>query len=69
MSQKNSGLWPRVDPRNTKSNAERKVYDVIKASLPKDWYTWHSMKLRTRTKGEFSEADFIIADPNRLSVI
>ena len=69
MSQTNSGLWPREGQRQTKSEAERRVYDALKAFLPKGWYAWHSLKLRTKTKGEFSETDFIIADPNRPSVL
>ena len=62
------GLWPREVPRQTKSEAEKKVYDAIKTCLPKDWYAWHSLKLRTRIKGTFSEADFVIADPSRLNL-
>ena len=38
-------------------------------SLPKGWYAWHSLRLRTREKGEFGEADFIIADPNRPGIL
>ncbi len=41
------GLWPGEIPRHTESEAEQKVY------------AWHSLRLRTREKGEFSEADFI----------
>ena len=59
------GLWPREVPRHTESEAEQKVYKALKTSLPGGWYAWHSLRLRTREKGEFSEADFIIADPNR----
>ena len=59
------GLWPREIPRHTESEAEQKVYKALKTSLPGGWYSWHSLRLRTREKGEFSEADFIIADPNR----
>ena len=58
-----SGLWPRETPRQTKSEAERRLYNALKTSLPKRWYAWHSLKLRTKMKGEFSEADFIVADP------
>ena len=69
MSQTSSGLWPREVPRHTKSEAERKVYHALKMCLPEGWYAWHSLKLRTKTKGEFSEADFIVADPNRPSIL
>ena len=69
MSQTNHGLWPREGPRQTKSEAERRVYNALKTSPPKGWSAWHSLKLRTKTKGEFSEADFIIADPDHPSVL
>ena len=69
MSQARAGLWPREDPRYTKSEAEKKVYDALKTSLLEGWHAWHSLKIRTKTKGEFSEADFIIADPNRPSIL
>jgi len=63
------GLWPREFPRHTESEAEEKVYKALISSLPKGWYSWHSLRLGTRTKGEFSEADFIIADPNRPGIL
>ncbi|MEJ2725143.1 MAG: nuclease-related domain-containing protein, partial [Deltaproteobacteria bacterium] len=69
MSTKGPGIWPRDVPRHTESEAERKVYQALKKSLPKGWVAWHSLKLRTKSKGEFSEADFIIADPNRPSLL
>ena len=63
------GLWPSEMPRHTESEAEQKVHKAFKGSLPKGWYAWHSLRLRTREKGEFSEADFIIADPNRPGIL
>ena len=63
------GLWPREFPRHTESEAEKKVYKALKTSLPKGWYAWHSLRLRTRDRGEFSEADYIIADPNRPGIL
>jgi len=69
MPQTSSGLWPREAPRQTTSEAEKRVYSALKTSLPKGWYAWHSLKLRTKAKGEFSEADFVIADPDRPSVL
>ena len=69
MTQTSPGLWPREAPRQTKSEAEKKVYETLKTCLPKDLYAWHSLKLRNNKKGVFSEADFIIADPKRLSIL
>jgi len=69
MSHTPSGLWPREAPRKTKSEAEKKVYNALKTSLPKGWYAWHSLRLRSKKKGEFREADFTIADPSRPSLL
>ena len=63
------GLWPREILRHTESVAEQKVYEALKTALPGGWYAWHSLRLRTRGRGEFSEADFIIADPNRPGIL
>jgi len=63
------GLWPREAPRHTGSVGERKIYSALKASLPKGWYAWHSLRLRRRENGEFGEADVGIADPNRPGVL
>ena len=68
-TQTRPGLWPREIPRHTESEAERKVYKALKTALPGGWYAWHSLRLRTREKGEFSEADFIIVDPNRPGIV
>ncbi len=64
-----SGVWPRDEPQYTKSEVERKAYKSLKSSLPNNWYAWHSLKLRTKIKEEFSEADFIIADDGRRSIL
>ena len=63
------GLWPREFPRLTESEAEKKVYKALQSNLPEGWYAWHSLKLRTRTKGQFAEADFIIGDPCRPALL
>jgi hypothetical protein len=46
------------------AESERKVYGAIAEALPPGWSAWHSLKIRTKP-GEFSEADFVIADPAR----
>ena len=53
-----TGLPPRSP------DSERKVYDAIAPALPRGWSAWRSLKLRNAA-GEFSEADFVIADPVR----
>jgi hypothetical protein len=62
------GLWPPYTPRTTESHAEQAVYAALSKHLPKGWYAWHSVRLRTTTQGD-AEADFIIADPKRGALI
>jgi hypothetical protein len=63
------GLWPRDMPRFTESEAEKKVFKALQSSLPEGWYAWHSLRLRTRKEGQFTEADFVIADPMRPALL
>ncbi len=67
MSSRFSGLWPRETPRPTRSEAEIKVHGALETSLPKGWCAYHSLKLRTR--GLFSEGDFVVVDPSRPSIL
>jgi hypothetical protein len=53
-----STLPPHVPP------SERKVHEAIAPALPTGWSAWHSLKIRTKP-GDFSEADFVIANPTR----
>lgn len=69
ISPTSPGLWPHEAPRYTESEAERKVYNALKSSLPEGWYAWHSLKLRVKRNGEFAEADFLLADPKRPSIL
>ena len=58
------GLYPKEEIASKSPASEKKVYDALKKAIPKQWYTWHSMKLRTEDN-KFTEADFVIADPYR----
>jgi hypothetical protein len=69
ISSVSPGLWPREMPRSTESEAEKKVFKALKSSLPKGWYAWHSIRLRTRRDGQFTETDFVIADPMRPALL
>jgi hypothetical protein len=48
-------MWLREAPRQTESIAEGRVYRALKASLPKGWHAWHSLRLRSWEDGEFGE--------------
>jgi len=62
-----SGFSPYLHPRSTlppdAQPSERKVHAALVPALPAGWSAWHSLKIRIKA-GEFSEADFIIADPS-----
>ena len=59
-----TGLWPRQQPRPTKSTAEHSVYNALSKQLPAHWLAWHSLRIRTEN-GLEGEGDFIIAIPDR----
>ena len=62
-------LWPKELPRHTDSEGEKKVYKALKSGLPKGWQAWHSLRIRSRKSGRFSETDFVIADPSKPSLL
>jgi hypothetical protein len=58
------GLHPRGTLLSQAPDSERKVYDALVGALPAGWSSWHSLKIHIKA-GDFSEADFVIADPAR----
>lgn len=59
-----SGLCPRTAPPPHVQPSEHKVYEALTAALPAGWSAWHSLKIHIKG-GDFSEADFVIANPTR----
>jgi len=59
-----SGLFPKVEPCTDCPESELAVYRRIKEALPAGWTAWHSLKIRTKG-AEFSESDFVVANPDR----
>lgn len=57
-------MLPKGEPTPLCPESEQTVYRRLNESLPADWIAWQSMKLRTKG-AQFSEADFIVADPAR----
>ena len=41
------GLYPKDRIADKSPQSERKVYEALKETFPKEWHAWHSMKLRT----------------------
>jgi hypothetical protein len=58
------GLHPRSALPPNAQPSERKVHESLASALPTGWSAWHSLKIRIRG-ADFSEADFVIADPAR----
>jgi hypothetical protein len=58
------GVYPRAQPRSTKSHAEIAVYEALKMHLPAGWYAWHSLRIMY-DNGMFGEGDFVIVKPER----
>jgi hypothetical protein len=58
------GIFPCAPFPSHAQPSEHSVYDAIAGALPAGWFAWHSIKIRTKP-GEFSEADFVIANPSR----
>ncbi len=58
------GLWPREEPRPSKSQGERAVWRALRAGLPAGWHAWHSLRIRDR-HGYLGEGDFVLAHPAR----
>lgn len=69
LSLPSPGLWPRDKPRHTESYAEPKVFNALKAKLPKNWYAWHSLNVHREDTGEHGETDFVIAVPSRPAIL
>lgn len=57
-------VFPRHQPRFTKSYAEIELWRALQRQLPDGWTAWHSLKLRVSGRWE-GEGDFIIAVPER----
>ena len=50
-----SGLYPSEGLAYDSPISERKVYDALEKALPKNWYGWHSLKVRTERFGMADE--------------
>ena len=59
-----AGLWPREEPRPTRSEAERCVWRALQSGLPAGWHAWHSLRIRDGRNID-GEGDFVLAVPAR----
>jgi hypothetical protein len=62
-------LWPKETPQHTTSVAEKKVYEPLKSGLLEGWHGRHSLRLRSRTSGQFDETDFVIGDTGKPALL
>jgi hypothetical protein len=59
-----SGLHPGSSLPPYVQASERKVHEALATAIPASWSAWHSLKIRVKS-GDFSEADFVVADTAR----
>src|SRR5579863_5639356 len=57
-------VHPVSQARITGSATERTVHAALQRQIPKGWYAWHSLAVRTED-GDETEADFAIAAPGQ----
>lgn len=57
------GIYPKRLPADIPAS-EAAVYGMLAEALPDGWSAWHSLKIRTQ-KGDYAEADFVVADPEK----
>ena len=62
--QPSPGLYPRSVLPPHAQPSECKVHEALASALPAGWSAWYSLKIPIKA-GDFSEADFVIADPAR----
>lgn len=58
------GVYPSEDLPLGSPDSERRVFKAVRDSIPKNWYAWHSLKIRIKN-GRDGECDFVVADPAR----
>jgi hypothetical protein len=56
-------LIPRIPSPDTESNAELKLFDIIKTSLSDDWVCFHSLGLASHRRKPWAEIDFVLVGP------
>jgi len=64
------GIWPRRGAeRHGVGGRGQSLQGAQGIGSQGVWYAWHWLRLRSREDGEFGEADFFIADPNRPGIL
>jgi hypothetical protein len=58
-----TGMHPADGPRDTKSEAERRVYEALSRGLPSEMGAWHSVPISSDDGDR--EIDFVVAHPAR----
>ena len=56
-------MIPAVVSPNTRSNAERKLFQLIKTQLADDWTAFHSLGLASHPGKPWAEVDFVLVGP------
>jgi hypothetical protein len=56
-------MYPDRPGDSTKSDAEKNIFNVIKAQMSDDWICLHSLGLTTHQRKTWAEADFVLIGP------
>lgn len=56
-------MYPDRPGESTKSDAEKNIFNVIKAQMSDDWICLHSLGLTTHRSKTWAEADFVLIGP------
>src|SRR5688572_12118420 len=56
-------MYPPEIPAEVQSNAERKIFDLVRMDLSNEWSALHSVGLITHRTKPWAEIDFVLIGP------
>ena len=62
-------MMPAACPRDTPSEAERRIFEHIKSETPDSWVALHSLGLTRHRRKPWAEADFVLVTPSGIFVL
>src|SRR4051812_27044481 len=62
-------MLPAACPRDTPSEAERRIFEHLKSETPDSWIALHSLGLTRHRRKPWAEADFVVITPSGIFVL
>jgi hypothetical protein len=62
-------MLPAACPRDTPSEAERRIFEHIKSETPDSWVALHSLGLTRHRRKPWAEADFVLIAPRGIFIL